>query len=108
MKFWRKKAEAEPHWTENLPPGFLEEGDRLAASAWAALGMTPAHASAALASSIKQAADYQGYLVSAQACGVSVEHAKAVFEEELAKPGDFDSWLRAAKERIYSGEECAS
>ena len=56
----------------------------------------------------KHAADYQSYLISAQACGVSVERAKEIFEEEMPKPGGFDSWLQTAKERIYSGEEPAS
>lgn len=57
---------------------------------------------------VKRMADYESYLVSAQACGVSMERARAIFEEESLKPGAFASWLQAAKNRIYSGEESSA
>lgn len=52
-----------------------------------------------------QAARYERYLILAQACGVSAERAKAIFEEEISAPGGFDEILLRARWRVTSGEE---
>jgi len=51
------------------------------------------------------AARYETYLISAQACGVSLGRAKAIFAEE---PYDFDEALQRATIRVCSGEEAAA
>jgi len=64
------------------------------------IGLWPAGRMAA-----DHAARYETYLISAQACGVSLGRAKAIFAEE---PYDFDEALQRATIRVCSGEEAAA